>query len=406
MKFKSLILLVLTTLTLSICLSPAAFATSESQFTIDSTTAIINGTSVTMEVAPYIKDGRTFMPLAYVAQAIGVNNIKWDPGSQTVNMMNESNVVQIQIGSQVIMVGGGQGLMDVAPEINNGRTCLPIGPIAQAFGCTPSWDPATQTVTIITEVTTSGEISTTHAVKSTAKVHFIDVGQADSVYIQLPNNVDILIDGGNVGDGSTIVNYLKAQNVDDIELMIATHPHEDHIGGLPAILESFKVEEIIDSGKNATSKIYKTYAADAEAEGCPWEEDDYQTFDWGGTTFEVLTGDQKWSDVNDYSVVCLLDTGDVEFLFEGDAEAPAEAALCGDISTDFLKVGHHGSTSSTSPSFLSMVNPNVAVISVGTGNTYGHPAQSTLDKLQAAGASIYRTDLSGTIVVTLSLIHI
>lgn len=233
-----------------------------------------------------------------------------------------------------------------------------------------------------------------------ARVHFIDVGQADSIYVQLPDHVDILIDGGNVGDGQTVINYLKTQNVDDIELMIATHPHEDHIGGLPAVLEAFRIEEIIDSGKTGTSNIYKAYASDAQAEGCTWERDNHQEFIWGNSTLDILTGDETWKDINDYSVVSRLDTGDIEFLFVGDAEAPAEAMLQGDISADILKVGHHGSTSSTSSRFLSRVNPQVAIISVGTGNTYGHPAYNTISHLQATGAAVYRTELSGTIVVT------
>lgn len=234
---------------------------------------------------------------------------------------------------------------------------------------------------------------------SAAKVHFIDVGQADSIYIQLPNHIDVLIDGGNEADSKTVVDYLKAQKVDDIELMIATHPHEDHIGGLPAVLKAFKVEEIIDSGKDATSKIYKTYAADALAEGCPWVEDAYQTKTWGTTALKILTGNETWNDINDYSVVCRLDTGNIEFLFTGDAETPVEKILKGDISADILKIGHHGSTSSTSPNFLSKVNPRVAVICVGAGNTYGHPAASTITKLKNAGIAIYRTDLNSNVVI-------
>jgi hypothetical protein len=148
-RSKSLLTILLFLLLLGLFSSPA-FAASESQFTVGSTTAIINGTPVTMEVAPYIKDGRTFMPLAYVTQALGVStdHINWDPGSQTVNLMNDTNVVQVQIGSRVIMVGGGQALMDVSPEIINGRTCLPIGPIAQAFGANVSWNALNQNVTI------------------------------------------------------------------------------------------------------------------------------------------------------------------------------------------------------------------------------------------------------------------
>jgi len=231
------------------------------------------------------------------------------------------------------------------------------------------------------------------------KVHFIDVGQADSIYIQLPDRNDILIDGGNVADGSIVVNYLVAQGVDDIELMIATHPHEDHIGGLPVVLDAFVVERIIDSGKEYTSSIYRTYLEKAQAEGAVYEPDNRQLLTFGNVTLQIITGNEIWSDINDYSVVCRLDTGEIEFMFMGDAETPVESAIQGDITAEVLKVGHHGSNSSSSANFLSQVNPRVAVISVGDGNSYGHPTTEALSRLQAAGAAVYRTDLNGHIVV-------
>jgi beta-lactamase superfamily II metal-dependent hydrolase len=231
------------------------------------------------------------------------------------------------------------------------------------------------------------------------KVHFIDVGQADSIYIQLPDHNDILIDGGNVADGSIVIDYLVAQGVDDIELMIATHPHEDHIGGLPAVLDAFVVERIIDSGKEYTSSIYRAFLEKALAEGAVYEPDNRQTLTFGNVALQVITGNEIWSDINDYSVVCRLDTGEIEFMFMGDAETPVESAIQGDITAEILKVGHHGSSSSSGQDFLARVSPDIAIISVGDGNSYGHPTAATLSRLQSAGAMVYRTDLNGHIVV-------
>lgn len=380
-KFKGIVSLVL--LTMLLCVTPVQGAP----------TVNLDGRQLSFEVPPMIDNGRTMVPLRAIFEAMGAT-VSWDQATYSATAIKDGTTVILKIGSTAPTINGQVKQLDVPAKIVNGRTLAPLRFVGEAFGGTVQWDPNTQLITIIS-VPGSGSFPSTQI-----KVHYIDVGQADSIYIQLPDHNDILIDGGNVADGSLVVNYLKTQGVDDIELMIATHPHEDHIGGLPAVLGAFKVDEIIDSGKTATSNIFSSYSAAARAEGCPWLSDSYQKFTWGNSAFQILTGNQNWTDVNDYSVVSRLDCGNIEFLFEGDAEAPVEAVLQGDISAEILKVGHHGSSSSSSPSFLSRVMPKLAIISVGTGNTYGHPTAATLAKLQSIGATIYRTDLNGNIVVT------
>lgn len=356
-------------------------------------TVTLNGSQLQFDdTPPTIEEGRTLVPLRAIFEALGAN-IEWDGPTQTVTVQKGAVEIRLEIGGQAYK-NGQPTPIDVPAKIINERTMVPLRFVSEALGCQVKWDGPSQTITITSA--TSSSSSTTQV-----KVHFIDVGQADSIYIQLPDHNDILIDGGNKGDGATVVNYLKSQGIDDdIELLIATHSHEDHIGGIPFILDNFKVKEIIDSGNYSDTQICKEYKAKAQAEGAIWETDNHQTFTYGDTTLQILTGTEKWKEVNDFSVVCRLDTGDIEFLFPGDAGEAAETVLSGPVDSEILKVGHHGSQTSSSQSFLSRVNSKVAVISVGTGNTYGHPTPEALQRLGDFGAVIYRTDLNGNVVVT------
>ncbi|HAS04570.1 MAG TPA: hypothetical protein DCR71_02240 [Dehalococcoidia bacterium] len=326
---------------------------------------VLDGQTLSFDVPPVIENNRTLVPLRAIFEALGAS-VQWDGATQTVTATKSDTEITLIIGGQAFKNGQPVSL-DVPAKIIESRTMVPLRFVSEAYGCQVTWDGATETITI-TSLSGAGTI----------KVHFIDVGQADAIYISLPDNNDILIDAGNPSDGPTVVNYLKNNGMDDdIELLIATHPHADHTGGLPAVYNAFEVVETIDS-----------------------ETDNYQAFNFGNTNLQILTGQASWSDTNDYSVVCRLDTGDIEFLFMGDAGFPAESALTGELDAEILKVGHHGSRTSTSVAFLSRVNPEVAVISVGAGNTYGHPTAETLQRLQNAGATIYRTDLNGDIVIT------
>jgi competence protein ComEC len=198
-----------------------------------------------------------------------------------------------------------------------------------------------------------------------------------------------------------LASYLKSQGVDDIELMIATHMHADHIGGLDDVLAAFVVESVVDNGTAVDTATYRDYRDAVLAEGCRYSvAKSGQSWEFGDCVVKILGPARDYRDFNNNSVICLLDCGDVEFLFTGDAEAEAEADLIGKpVSAEVLKVGHHGSRTSTSQAFLDAVKPEVAVISVGASNRYGHPHRETLDKLAAAKVKVYRTDLNGTVAV-------
>ncbi len=237
------------------------------------------------------------------------------------------------------------------------------------------------------------------------RVSFIDVGQGDSVYIKTPAGRDVLIDGGKRGMGDVVVNYLRNQGVDDIELVIATHPDADHVGGLISVLGSFVVEEVWDPGFEKDTATYRDFVTAVKAEGCPFlhphrgsavDIDPY-------LVEEILNPPETlYSDSNDSSIVLKIEFGTISFLFTGDIGAQVEGDILAEgfeVSSTVLKVAHHGSKYSSALDFLTAVDPEVAVISVGADNPYGHPAQETLDKLASVGAEVYRTDLCGTIVI-------
>jgi len=176
-------------------------------------------------------------------------------------------------------------------------------------------------------------------------IHFIDVGQADCIFIDI-GDYDILIDAGNNSDGNLITGYLKSLDTDDIEIMVATHPHEDHIGGLDDVLAAYAVETIIDSGKVHTTETYKSYLQYAKAEeGAEFLVDDDMTFNIAsGVEFRIIETGDNYDNLNDVWVVSMLDYGDIKILFTGDMKTDVELKNLNKFQdVDILKVGHHGS---------------------------------------------------------------
>jgi beta-lactamase superfamily II metal-dependent hydrolase len=239
--------------------------------------------------------------------------------------------------------------------------------------------------------------------KPSLTVHFIDVGQGDAILVEV-GDADILVDGGR--SSPAVLSYLTARDVPDIDLMVATHPDADHIGGLDDVLAQYKVLEVWTNGATSTSQTYQDFAAAVAAEGAVERQirRGYSTQVAGVTLTALHPTDPLTGDSNGDSIVLRLSCGSVDVLLTGDANSDSEASMLADpsliLDADVLKVGHHGSSTSTTNAFLDAVTPKDAVISVGAGNTYGHPAQETLNRLVAHGATVYRTDLDGTVVLT------
>jgi beta-lactamase superfamily II metal-dependent hydrolase len=236
--------------------------------------------------------------------------------------------------------------------------------------------------------------------------HFIDVGQGDSELIQFAGK-NILIDGGEQEMGGQVESYLRNHGVTSLDLMVATHPHDDHIGGLITILKDFPIKQVLDSGQSHTTQTFSTYLNLIDQKNIPFETAQRgQTIDLDpAIEIEVLSPSSTLfqDDLNQNSIVLKVTYHNVSFLFMGDAGTQAESSLLSsgyNLDADILKVGHHGSSSASSTAFLSTVTPAISVIEVGSGNDYGHPTQKTLSALQNVGSKIYRTDTNGDITIT------
>ncbi len=265
-------------------------------------------------------------------------------------------------------------------------------------GCVPQGMPGQQTPV---STTTSQPPATTAkpspspsspqvTAAGTLTVHFIDVGQGDSILIQTPDGKAMLIDGGEADSGA--LQYLKSRGVNRLDLMVATHPHADHIGGLVQVLKAIPVAKVVTNGQPTTTKTYENFLdaiAAAKAEYVEVKRGD--TLKMGDLAFSVLNpGPTKSDDLNNESVVLRLAYGKVSFLFTGDAQTQAEGAMSvssfSPVQANILKVGHHGSRTSSSRAFLDLVKPEIAIYSAGKGNTYGHPHAETIANLFAVGA--------------------
>lgn len=236
--------------------------------------------------------------------------------------------------------------------------------------------------------------------KSIVFAYFIDVGEGDAILIK-SGETEMLIDCGKNADGPKVVDFLKAKNIGDLEYLLITHPDSDHLGGCDDVLKAFKTHSVITNGEEADTNSYKEVKAELDTEqhiiaskGNSWN--------IGPAELRVIQAQNGLSDSNQNSIVTKLTYGSIDILLTGDCDRECEDSLLSrDIASEILKVTHHGSKFGTEIDFLQVVHPQIAIISVGQ-NSYGHPTPETIDRLTQEGISIYRTDTSGDITVSIN----
>ena len=245
---------------------------------------------------------------------------------------------------------------------------------------------------------TTTNLVTNQDITDNLEVYFIDVGQADSILIVNKDDA-MLIDAGNNDDGEDVVNFIKEKGIQKLNYVVGTHPHEDHIGGLDDVINSFEVENVMLPDITTNTKTFEDVIESIENKDLEitLPQTGY-SFKIGEANCEVKSTIIDKSNLNLASIVIRLEFGNTSFLLMGDAEEKNEEQM-NLKPTTVLKVGHHGSTTSTSLDFLRQVNPQISVIMAGKDNNYGHPEQETLTKLDNIGSKIYRTDLNGTITI-------
>lgn len=238
-------------------------------------------------------------------------------------------------------------------------------------------------------------------ITSEVLVTFLDVGQGSSILIQTENSV-MLIDASWGRYAYRIINYLHGHGIEFIDVVVATHPHADHIGGFPAIFDVFDIGRLYKPRAQHTTNTFFSFMESLIIHNIDinigFAGHYFMLYDVLFTM--VAPNNEGYGNLNNYSIVIHMQHGDISFLFTGDAEALSENQMISNrrhIEADVLKVGHHGSRTSTTPLFLNTVNPTYAVIQVSYGNQYGHPHDEVLDRLYQMGVTVYRTDLHGKV---------
>lgn len=237
--------------------------------------------------------------------------------------------------------------------------------------------------------------------KEKIKIHFLDVGQGDSAFVELPEGKTMLIDASVSKASDKIISFISQKGYDKIDYLVATHPHADHIGGMKAVVEAFDIGEIYMPKATTNTKTYENLLLAIADKGMKIKAARAGMTICDGVEI-IAPNSEKYDEMNDYSVVIKITHHNRKFLFMGDAEVLSEREIMTagfDVSADVVKVGHHGSGTSSGEDFVKATGAKYAIFSVGEGNSYNHPHHFIVERWEKSGAAVYRTDLSGDIEV-------
>lgn len=238
---------------------------------------------------------------------------------------------------------------------------------------------------------------------SDVSVHFLDIGQGDSIFVELPNGECMLIDAGVANKGEFIESYISESGYNKIDYLVATHPHADHIGSMAYIVSNMDIGQVYMPNVSTTTKTYEKLLEAIQQKGLKIKsaKAGMNIVEESDLSVDILAPVKIDEDeLNNCSIIIKITYGYDSYLFIGDAEKEELDTVSSDMSADVLKVGHHGSRTSTTEKFLEQVNPKYAVISCGADNDYGHPHKETIDLLEMLDVKYYRTDIEGTITIT------
>ena len=348
---------------------------------------LVNGETLSVNES-YITETGVMVPVRAIAEKLGYE-VLWDEDSRCASFSKDGIFVTIDTVNNLVKMSGEVFSSGVA-EIKNGSLFVPLRVISEGFDCSALYSGKSKTVSIKTG--------------NNATLHFLDCGQADCIFIELPDNRCMLVDSGNQGFSEKLIPYINALGYSHLDYVVATHPHSDHIGSMPEVLKAFSVGNFFMPDVSHSTKIFENMLDSLIENGCnsTFISSGMKLFEGEATCTVLAPKEKEYAKLNNYSAVLRLDFDDVSIILSADAELISELEMISsglNLDADILKAGHHGSDSSSTDGYLNTVTPEVSVISVGRNNKYGFPSYRVLDRFKEYGTEVFRTDIHGDIKI-------